>query len=399
MGTVRLSPALFAEVFRFGTLCCAIFALLVTVALGEAVVLWLAGYRYQAKSALHEACIGSLAVSANGRWAVSRTGFRQNFSKNGMECDVVWHDLRRFHATRLHVGHLAPETVAISPVTGTLAFGCLDGSVYLWRPTASSGVAIGAPIASPFLLGSLRQGPVLRLVFSPDDRYLAAADLKNLYVWRARTGELLHQRSHGGEECPVLGFCGRGHSLITSGDTSTQLCQWEVETGRSEKHLEFDSEVLAAAVSPTDRQIAVINTDNSLIAYDLATGKEQWRQHRKGSDGVCLAFTSDGSEVGAGGVPGQICFYDAKDGRPYAPLTQKAMIKGLTVAANGLLYSWDRCGEIRAWSIEHRQAVFGFSLLAWGRGERPNASPGPVFRGGALASVSEQNSKARVTAR
>jgi WD40 repeat protein len=380
--------SLMKESLHFAQLSGAIFLVLVALATGEAGVMWLGGFRYQPKGVLHEACISSLAVAADGQWAVSRTGFRPNQIDARVDFDVVWHDLKNSAALRLQIGKLAPEAVAISPLSGTVAIGCLDGSLYLWRPNRSAGVPTSeVNIGRPYLLGSLRGGSVINVAFSADDRFLVAVDRRDYYVWRARTGELLHRRAHGAGGYAVLAFRNQGRLLVCSGMTGSELCLWDCHTGRVRQTLQLDSTPTAVALSPSGKQLAAIDTDSALTVYNVHTGKALWSHMRKGSEGLGLVFTPDGKEISVGGAPGRISFYDSRTGERRAPLTQQAMVKGLTMAANGVLYSWDRNGEIRAWNLEHRQPMNGFSLLAWGRGERQPAFAGPVFDGGVLATV------------
>jgi WD40 repeat protein len=237
------------------------------------------------------------------------------------------------------------------------------------------------------LLDLLHGGSVVNLAFSADDRFLVAVDHRDYYVWHARTGELLHRRAHGAGGYAVLAFRNQGRLLVCSGATAEELCLWDCHTGRVRQTLKLASLPTAVALAPDGKQLAAIDTDSTLTVYNVRTGKARWSQMRKGSEGLGLVFTPDGNEISAGGAPGQICFYDAHSGERRAPLTQQAMVKGLTMASHGVLYSWDRNGEIRAWNLEHRQTIHGFSLLAWGRGERQPAFAGPVFDGGVLATV------------
>ena len=70
----------------------------------------------------------------------------------------------------------------------------------------------------------------------------------------------------------------------------------------------------------------------------------------------------------AGGHAGAdtITLYDALSGRMIGKLSgHEAPITGLTLSPDGLLYSVDSRGNVRAWDLEQRCERWRFSMLDW----------------------------------
>ena len=75
--------------------------------------------------------------------------------------------------------------------------------------------------------------------------------------------------------------------------------------------------------------------------------------------------------VGSDGGYSRIDVYDATSGQRMCRLTgHDGLFPGLAFALDGLLYSYDLQGVIRAWNIEHQREQWCFYTLAWASDNR-----------------------------
>jgi WD40 repeat protein len=150
------------------------------------------------------------------------------------------------------------------------------------------------------------------------------------------------------------------------------MCLWDAYTGKTIKAVSPDDGDVVRAALPPDAQLAALSVFNGEVrVYSLVSGEELWSQTTLRDK---FAFSPDGCFLATdcllrGGLG--INIYDAKIGRHLFKLTgHDAPILRLTFAPDGLLYSCDARGVIRAWNIEHRRQQWCFSTLAWASDNR-----------------------------
>jgi WD40 repeat protein len=149
------------------------------------------------------------------------------------------------------------------------------------------------------------------------------------------------------------------------------------------KRIEVSSPVVDAAVSSDARLAAFTDGFRGVRVYSLVTAEELWSQP---TCALSVAFSPDGRflatdcfEVGTGGH-WRINVYDASSGRRMCQFTgHDTPFPGLVFAPDGLLYSYDQHGIIRAWNIDHQREQWCFSTLEWASNdpffEEPPAGP------------------------
>ena len=191
-----------------------------------------------------------------------------------------------------------------------------------------------------------------RLSFSsvavdPSGEVVCAGSLDSfdIQVWSVQTGQLLDQLS--GHEGPIssLSFAPSGDALV-SGSWDHTLRIWSI-FGRTQtsEPLQLQADVLHAAVRPDSKQIAVSTLDGQLTFWSMTEatqqagvdGRRDVSGGRKISDrrtaanvaGTksfnCIAYSTDGSCVIAGGNSKYVCLYNVQSG---------TLLKKYTVSVN-----------------------------------------------------------------
>lgn len=180
-----------------------------------------------------------------------------------------------------------------------------------------------------------------RLSFSsvavdPSGEVVCAGSLDSfdIHVWSVQTGQLLDQLS--GHEGPVASLAFAPSSdIIVSGSWDHTVRVWSIfgRTQTSEPiHLQAD--VLHVAIRPDSKQIAVSTLDGQLTFWSVSeasqeagvdgrrdvSGGRQISDRRTAANAAgtksfnCIAYSTDGSCVIAGGNSKYICLYDVQSG-------------------------------------------------------------------------------------
>jgi len=191
-----------------------------------------------------------------------------------------------------------------------------------------------------------------RLSFSsvavdPSGEVVCAGSLDsfNIHIWSVQTGQLLDQLS--GHEGPVaaLAFAPSGDTIV-SGSWDHTVRVWSI-FGRTQtsEPIQLQADVLHVVFRPDSKQVAVSTLDGQLTFWSVSEasheagvdGRRDVSGGRKISDrrtaantaGTksfnCIAYSTDGSCVLAGGNSKYICLYDVQSG---------TLIKKYTVSVN-----------------------------------------------------------------
>ena len=191
-----------------------------------------------------------------------------------------------------------------------------------------------------------------RLSFSsvavdPSGEVVCAGSLDSfdIHVWSVQTGQLLDQLS--GHEGPVasLAFAPSGDTII-SGSWDHTVRIWSI-FGRTQtsEPIQLQADVLHVAFRPDSKQVAVSTLDGQLTFWSVSEasqeagvdGRRDVSGGRKISDRRtaanvartkffnCIAYSTDGTCVIAGGNSKYICLYDVQSG---------TLIKKFTVSVN-----------------------------------------------------------------
>ena len=191
-----------------------------------------------------------------------------------------------------------------------------------------------------------------RLSFSsvavdPSGEVVCAGSLDSfdIHIWSVQTGQLLDQLS--GHEGPVssLAFAPSG-GMVVSGSWDHTVRIWSI-FGRTQtsEPLQMQADVLHVAFRPDSKQIAVSTLDGQLTFWSVSeasqeagvdarrdvSGGRKLTDRRTAANAAgtksfnCIAYSTDGSCVIAGGNSKYICLYDVLSG---------VLVKKYTVSVN-----------------------------------------------------------------
>ena len=191
-----------------------------------------------------------------------------------------------------------------------------------------------------------------RLSFSsiavdPSGEVVCAGSLDSfdIHIWSVQTGQLLDQLS--GHEGPVasLAFAPAGGTLV-SGSWDHTVRVWSI-FGRTQtsEPIQMQSDVLHVAFRPDSKQIAVSTLDGQLTFWSVSEASQEAgvdaRRDVSGGRKIsdrrtaanvagtksfnCVAYSTDGTCVIAGGNSKYICLYDVQSG---------ILVKKYTVSVN-----------------------------------------------------------------
>jgi len=153
------------------------------------------------------------------------------------------------------------------------------------------------------------------LAFSPDGRYVLAADGNTARLWDAATGQQIRSLEGHSDWVSSVAFSPDGRYVLTgSADKTARL--WDATTGQQiRSFVGHTDQVRSVAFSPDGRYILTGSHDKTARLWDAATG-EQIRSFT-GNKGMVesVAFSPDGHFVLAGGYDKTAHLWDAATGR------------------------------------------------------------------------------------
>ncbi len=235
--------------------------------------------------------------------------------------------------------HSGSVTGCVFSKKGNVLFtSSLDGSVRAWDLIRFRNFrTFTAPTRSSF--SSVAVDPSGEIVCA------GSVDSFDIHVWSVQTGQSLDQLS--GHEGPVssLAFAPSGDTIV-SGSWDHTVRIWSI-FGRTQtsEPLQLQADVLDVAFRPDSKQIAVSTLDGQLTFWSVSEGSQEagvdGRRDVSGGRKIsdrrtaanaagtkafnCIAYSTDGSCVIAGGNSKYVCLYDVQSG---------ILLKKFTVSVN-----------------------------------------------------------------
>jgi WD40 repeat protein len=126
------------------------------------------------------------------------------------------------------------------------------------------------------------QPPVITaLRFSPDGQLLAVSGNREVLLHRADGSGLVKRLPGKADRILSIAFSADGHLMIAGGGTPARFGEiqfWDPREGRLLRAVEATSDtVFGASLSPDASKVAVGCADNTVRAYEAATGKELYK--------------------------------------------------------------------------------------------------------------------------
>ncbi len=254
----------------------------------------------------HSATVRSVALSANGRTALSGSE-----DKTLMLWDVVTgKPLHRFvgHAGEVH-------SVVFSPDGRTALSGSEDQTLILWD--LSTGQIIRHFVG--------HAGEVHSVAFSPDGRTaLSGSEDQTLILWDLATATVIRRFMGHTEAVTAVAFSpdgrtvlsGAGNTLSPSTSGDTRLILWDVATGQPIRYFVGHTQTVWAVAFSPDGQRRVLSgaADTNLILWDLDNGTEIRRFHGHTEEVLSVAFSPDGRTILSGSRDARLGLWDVKTG-------------------------------------------------------------------------------------
>jgi eukaryotic-like serine/threonine-protein kinase len=145
-------------------------------------------------------------------------------------------------------------------------------------------------------------GPVLRVIYSPDGQSIASSSGNSVHIWDARTGTEF--MTYEGHKAAVYGlaYSPDGKRLVTgSRDRTARI--WDTKTGKQLKLLQgHTGDILCVDFSADGQLIATGSKDETIRVWDAATGNIKSCLRHTCVRPTSVVFSPDGQRLASSGL-------------------------------------------------------------------------------------------------
>ena len=261
----------------------------------------------------------------------------------------------------------AIEVIAFGEAGRTLAEGRQDGRVRLWDLQSDY---------MPESFAATADSPVKALAFSPDKQLLAGGDEAGyLYIWRLASGEQIHRIAAHEGAVTAIAFEPGSQRLLTCGQDCAAV-EWEVATGNPQH--QFQGRLtnwlgtvayLPALTSPGLQAVVVGRDEGQVIIWDIPSARPLRVLTEIGDMVMALALSPNGRYLAISEVSNTLsmwdisersCLYQFPDSQaPTAALVFSPDGKELMTGCDYVVQRWHvSSGEcLRSWRSDRHPAI------------------------------------------
>jgi WD40 repeat protein/serine/threonine protein kinase len=179
------------------------------------------------------------------------------------------------------------------------------------------------------------------LAYSPNpDRSLIAISGKagvEVWDWKARQFMKRSPRHGGNPICDCVAFSSDGRTIALGGADNT-IRLWEPDTNSDPRTLYgHKGYVLYVAFSPDGSLLASVSEDRSVRLWEVATARELAVFHGHGNHVFAVAFHPDGRRILSGGIDAEIRIWDVRKSRPVVYHGHSLFLTGVEFSRDGRL--------------------------------------------------------------
>ncbi len=187
-----------------------------------------------------------------------------------------------------------------------------------WSPDGTHLTVSGSiyPVADLENPRHLRSGTAWHAAFSPDGKWIAAADGETVSIFSVETGELRSVLAGHGDKIKAVDWSPQGHLLASASDDDN-IKIWEFESQREVTTLRgHTSWALHVKWSPDGKQLASVG-NSTVKVWDVEAWKPNLTPQKDLDSLASLAWCADGLTLAVAGATG-LQVRDAKSGRVLA---------------------------------------------------------------------------------
>ena len=247
-----------------------------------------------------------------------------------------WH-LPKGAKLRLGKGYI--NEIAYSPDNSRLA---VASSIGIWVYNAETGEELD--------LFTGHTGPVERLSYSPDGRFIASSSVdKSVRLWDTETGEQKATLNHDNNVSNFV-YSPNGNTITT--ESQGKVCLWNAETGERKVTLTerlYNNWFFSFTYSP-DGNTIVINPYHEICVWDAETGEQ-----KATITGESFVYSPDGSTITTNSQE-QVCLWNAVTGEYQCTIAEHTGGFGdFAYSPDGKTVATERQQEIYLWDAVTRE--------------------------------------------